>query len=378
MPVLRSTTRRYHRAIVKDAAPVAYTAIVLLGGALAAVVYLGNRAGPSTPPAKGAVVTAKGGVVMAQAPGVPSPVPVGQGRFVPSADLSADEQLALERLNEVRADPKAFVPAWRRILAGDENAKECGEPADMLDPILGYAARQPLAANQQLTDAARKHARDQLDRGYFEHVNPEGMGSNERVLAAGYPLPVNTRLDEQGHAYSDEHGAGNIESLHMAARTGPRGFVFGPAAMTQGIDGLIIDACVASRGHRLHLLGARGPGAVELEVGLGVVTGAKPDAAGERVELQMVIEIATRDDGNRFVLGVVYRDVDGDEVYDAGEGVAGAEVAVAAAGVYTRTAPGGGYALPIAASFTGEVVAAGHRVPVNVAGANVKVDVVVE
>lgn len=371
---------------VKDAAPVAYASIVLLGGALAAVVYLGNRAGPSTPPARTAAApTVAAEPTRAAAPVEPTPIAPtpatpdpGSGRFVASADLSAEEQLALERLNEVRAAPPSFVPAWRRMLAADPSAKQCGEPADMLDPILGYAPRQPLAANQQLVDAARKHARDQLDRGYFEHVSPEGVSSNERVIAAGYPLPVDRRLDDEGHAYSSEHGVGNIESLHMAARTGGGDTRFGPDACVHGIDGLVIDACIASRGHRLHLLGARGPGAIEDEIGLGVVTGTKPDPAGTRSELQMVIEIATRGDGGRFVLGVVYRDADGDHAYDAGEGQAGVEVAVPGAGVHTRTAPGGGYALPVPATFAGELVAAGQRLAIAASSENVKLDVVVE
>ena len=266
-----------------DPAPVAYAAIVLLGGALAGVVYLGTRAGPSRPPGVARPPSAAASASPAPAPGTadttrPSTeaaIPAPARRFVASADLTSEEQVALERLNRVRADPPAFVDAWRRILAEDQAGDPaCTEPPTMLDPIMTYAPRQPLAANQQLTDAARKHARDQLERGYFEHVNPEGLASNERVLAAGYPLPIDVPLTLDGYYFSSKRGVGNLESLHMNVVTtsGPA-HRFPPAAYADAIDGLVIDACVASRGHRLHLLGARGSGAVELEIGVGAVTG---------------------------------------------------------------------------------------------------------
>jgi hypothetical protein len=209
-------------------------------------------------------------------------------------------------------------------------------------------------------------------------VNPEGQASNERVIAAGYPLPVGRPLTADGAAYSGEHGVGNLESLYTTATTGAAAHRFGPEQYAEAIDTLIVDACVASRGHRTHLLGARSTGDVELEIGVGVAAGDQPDGPRVRSELQLVIETATRDDGGRFVLGVVHRDRDGDGAYDAGEGVAGEEVALPAAGVYTRTAPGGGYALPVAADVRGELVVGGRRLPVTVAGRNVKLDVALD
>ena len=74
----------------------------------------------------------------------------------------------------------------------------------------------------------------------------------------------------------------------------------------------------------------------------------------------------------------VRRAADRDGAYDAGEGVADAPVELAAAGVHTRTGPGGGYALPVPASFTGELVVGARRLPVTVAGANLQLDVIVD
>jgi uncharacterized protein YkwD len=43
----------------------------------------------------------------------------------------------------------------------------------------------PLAGDQALTGAARQHSGDMLARGFFSHVNPEGLSSSQR-LPRGY------------------------------------------------------------------------------------------------------------------------------------------------------------------------------------------------
>ncbi len=60
--------------------------------------------------------------------------------------------------------------------------------------------------------------------------------------------------------------------------------------------------------------------------------------------------------------------------YDLGEGRADVTVELAAAGVTTRTGPGGGYARPVADGLRGTITAAGASVAVAIDGANVKVD----
>ena len=38
-----------------------------------------------------------------------------------------------------------------------------------------------------LRTAARNHSQDMIDRGYFDHINPDGKGPSDRAVAAGYP-----------------------------------------------------------------------------------------------------------------------------------------------------------------------------------------------
>lgn len=45
---------------------------------------------------------------------------------------------------------------------------------------------KPVVANSDLDAAAQRHAEDQLQRGYYDHVSPEGSTPAERALRAGY------------------------------------------------------------------------------------------------------------------------------------------------------------------------------------------------
>lgn len=338
--------------------------MVLLGGALAAVVVLGRRAGPSTPGSSrpAAVSTPAGSAATATA------APTELEGFVATADLTPEEQVILVRLNEVRANPPSFLPHWKDYL-GKDTGKSCVEEASMLDPIAGYQPRQPLAPNQALTNAARKHAQDMIDRNYFEHVNPGGVGPNMRVTAAGYPLPVGRGLTPNGGAYGADETSANIESIHFRGSSDPNAKWTGDA-WRDAIDSLVVDACVPSRGHRLHLLGVHEIGAYELEVGVGGVAGK---GAGQWAsKMTIAIEIAMRGDDTRFVTGVVYKDANGNKQYDYGEGLADVEVVLGK--VSTKTNRGGGYALPVRPGTKGEVVAGGAKVPVDVGDQNVHVD----
>jgi len=50
--------------------------------------------------------------------------------------------------------------------------------------------RRDLTADPILMSVATKRAQDMANRGYFNHVNPEGIGPNYLLGKAGYPLPA--------------------------------------------------------------------------------------------------------------------------------------------------------------------------------------------
>ena len=47
----------------------------------------------------------------------------------------------------------------------------------------------PLAPDEQLLDIARAHSQDMANRGFFDHVNPDGKSPRDRVRLAGYNCP---------------------------------------------------------------------------------------------------------------------------------------------------------------------------------------------
>jgi uncharacterized protein YkwD len=95
-----------------------------------------------------------------------------------------------------------------------------------------------------LSLVARARARDMALRGYFSHVNPDGIGPNYLVREAGYALP---------DWYGDDRDDNNVESIAGGQPT--------PEAAWQ--------AWLNSEGHRLHVLGEHGFYAAQDAFGIG-------------------------------------------------------------------------------------------------------------
>src|SRR6266851_5682814 len=120
----------------------------------------------------------------------------------------AVEQLLLERLNDVRADP----PAYGKSIGLD---------------LSNVAPAPPLAFQPLLIQAAREHSQDMNDRGYVSHVSPDGQDVVDRLTwGVGFPWT----------AYGESIAAGrNLADPEVALRS------------------LIQDDGVADLGHRRHL-----------------------------------------------------------------------------------------------------------------------------
>src|SRR5262249_51821913 len=80
------------------------------------------------------------------------------------------EQAMLEEINGFRAHPGTFI--------ADDG------------PLTSIPPSQPLAFDPLLIQAARLHSQDMHDRNYFNHVNPEGLGYDQRIRATGF-VPTN-------------------------------------------------------------------------------------------------------------------------------------------------------------------------------------------
>lgn len=128
------------------------------------------------------------------------------------------------------AGPRAQAQVMAALIAGHPGQRRA---TMVLDPIL-----------QQVAQA---RAEDMAARHYFDHTNPEGYGPNYLVRQAGYPLPS---------YYLTAPTANNIESL---------------AADSPDAE-LILQAWLASPGHRVHVLGEQAFFAAQIEYGIGYAT----------------------------------------------------------------------------------------------------------
>lgn len=133
----------------------------------------------------------------------------------------------------------------------------------------GGQRRARLTRNAVLDSVARARAWDMAMRGYFSHVNPDGVGPNRLVEAAGYRLPPEY----------DQRATGNdIEAAAAGYGTARQAWSW---FMTSPL-------------HRAHLLGLDARGVAQTEFGIGyawrpqtryghywVVLIARPDSAQE-------------------------------------------------------------------------------------------------
>jgi hypothetical protein len=249
--------------------------------------------------------------------------------------LSAAEQLFLEQVNRARLDPLA--EAARFGIALNE-----GLAPGTLD---GSFSRQPLAANDFLTLAARGHSADYQTGGVVGgHTGSDGSSPADRAERAGY-----------GSRFVGEN-------LGFMAATNPGGT--GPAfsaaqAMTVG-HGLTNsrghhEALFLSPGHRENMLFASYTEAgigqdLRQQVNPGWAEGA--DVGPYPWTSSVVTSKFGREAvGERFLTGVIYGDSDNDAFYSIGEGLANIGITLGALG--TTSAAAGGYGLKLAAGLTG-------------------------
>ena len=79
--------------------------------------------------------------------------------------------------------------------------------------VMGAEAR--LSWNQWAALAARRHSRDMLIRGYFDHISPEGRDVGDRLSGAGFRfLLAGENIAKQWGTGSDLPAADEIVAIH--------------------------------------------------------------------------------------------------------------------------------------------------------------------
>ena len=261
------------------------------------------------------------------------------------SEATAREQLLLELINRARLDP-----------AGEARRYGIDLNKDLAPGTITAAPKQVLAFNPRLNDAADAHSQWMLDTDIFSHTGVNGSSPGARMQTAGYSFSGSWTWGE------------NI------AWSGSTGSINGDQTVASHHRNLFLSA-----GHRENLLndGFR-------EVGLGSLTGAFK-SGGTTYNSLMTTEDFARSGSQVFVTGVTYNDTDHDDFYSIGEGAGGRTVQLSHNGTIVASSNSGtvgGYALGTTVSgdidvqFSGGGLGATMGARVNLAGNNIKIDLV--
>lgn len=244
-----------------------------------------------------------------------------------------------ELVNRARANPLAEGARLGIDLAAGLTAQE----------LARLIPSEPLALNEHLTLAARAHSLDMAQRDFFDHVNPDGLDPTDRAQNQGYTGTAGENI-AAGYIDVDEAHAAWLESL----------------------------------GHRRNVLSLHTSFDDEFhydEFGPGIANTDIGPFYDYYTELFGVQASPIR----RFLLGVVFNDLNNNDFYTIGEGMANVRIDVSPLtepwtiiGTYT-TDEAGNYQIPVTPGtymvrFTNESNGEEKLVFVDVGNTNVKVD----
>ena len=268
-------------------------------------------------------------------------------------DPTAEEQFMLEIINRARANPSAEGLRLKATTDPDILGAYSFfqvDTAKMVAEFAGYPPRPPLAFNANLIAAARGHSQDMVVNDYQGHTGSNGSSLANRIDAAGYTGW--NAIAENVYAYAE--------------------------SVFYGHAGFNADWGVPTLGHRLNIMNYSASGPVYAEIGIGILAETSPSTGVG--PLVVTEDFGTRFAGQRFVVGVVYRDDTHDGFYSIGEGVAGVLVSTSQ-GNYAYTSASGGYAIPLSSSSgsitvraEGAGLGAAQERSIALGGNNVKAD----
>ncbi len=246
-------------------------------------------------------------------------VSVLTGSVVHGALLTDYDQYALELINRARANPQAEAD---RYLSGNLN--------EGLSPgTITTTAKQPLAFDPNLNDAAEGHTTYLINNDLFTHTGDGGTDSNQRMANAGYTFSGSW---------------GSAENLGAVSSSG-----IDAAVILQMHIGLFVDGGIPGRGHRINMM-------IDDFESVGIDTQHTPSFGplGGLAGALITQNFAYSDPQGPFITGVAFDDLDMDDFYTPGEGLGGLAVTAFETGTMTvagstTTMDTGGYTLQLAA-----------------------------
>jgi len=251
-----------------------------------------------------------------------------------------NEQQLIWLMNRARANPSQ-EGAWLAA-TGDTDVEDAvsywGVNLGVLQSEFDtYAAKPPAAFDVRLYHAAKDHAdnliaRDAQDHdGQFNLINAHGFYFTQaRGIVFSYA---------QNALYG--HAAFNID---------------------WGNDGGDGSGMQPGRGHRMAIMSIDGD---YTNVGLAAVAESNPQTEVGPLVITgdfCMANTGYADHENRFLVGTVWQDTNGNDQYDPGEGMAGITVMPDSGAYSAITANSGGYAFPAASSSLLEVTFSGNGI----------------
>jgi hypothetical protein len=221
------------------------------------------------------------------------------------ATPTAHEQYVLELVNRARLDPLAEAARYGIDLN-----------QGLSSGTLNGTAKQPLAFNPLLIDAARDHSDWIIATDTFSHTGANGSSPGDRMKAAGYTFSGSWTWGE-----------------NIALRSG---------TITGSTAELLHEQLFESPGHRVNLLNGN-----FREAGFGLSQGPYKGYTATALT-----ENFAKSGSSVFLVGVTFDDSDGDRFYDPGEGLGDVALSIrnVSTGAVTNasTWSSGGYQLSLA------------------------------
>jgi len=288
------------------------------------------QAAPAPPPA----------IERPDAQRLPALRPLGSAQYS-IGDPTDEEQYYLELINRARANPPAEGARLSNTTDPDILAAVTEFGVDQAMLVAEFGALRPappLAFHGALIEAARGHSGDMFTNVFQGHVSWDGRTLEDRLRAVGYPYSA---------------AAENVFSYAQNPFHGHAAFQIDWGPGVGGMQG-------PPRGHResIHEAAFR-------EVGIGIVNGGNARPGTLPVGPQLVTQnFGARPDPEPLVTGVAYYDLNGNGIYDVGEGLGGIRVDVEGSEYYAVTGAAGGYAVPVPGNGVYNVTFTGPDLPV--------------
>lgn len=239
---------------------------------------------------------------------------------------NGNEQQMMWLMNRARANPPQ-EGAWLATTTESEIAfprSYFGVNTTLLrSEFNSYAAKPPAAFDVRMYNGSKAHS------DYLISVDAQNhTGQFDRVAAAGfYCWGGRANVFSYADSSLNAHGAFNID---------------------WGSDS---DGMQDSRGHRKAIMSLDGD---YTNVGIAMVQAPSSKTVGPLVtsSVYCYADTSRANHFNRFIVGTVWRDNNGNSRYDPGEGYSNVSVTPSQGKYYAVTGAAGGYAIPIEASGT--------------------------